>query len=141
MEEQISQITALSAGKELQTTIQDLTNYLDNLQSRFIINEREIINTLSSEAAKLKINVKNITPHQKIDCAAAVNIESYTCQELPISMTLTAEFKNFGQYLDILENNLAVLVNIKELKINGQTSGSPQLDILLDLSVYLLKKK
>lgn len=138
-EAQISQIIALGGGKELGLTTQDLLNHLNKLRGKFAASEGEIINILSKEAEKLKINIKNITPRQKINQAISGDAGNYLCQELPLALNLITEFKNLGDYLDILENKLLFLISIKELRINNQASAAQEINVYLDLSVYLLK--
>lgn len=139
-EAQIAQITALTGGQEVGLAALKLRRKLDTLEDKFMDSEREIINSLSNEAAKFKIIVKSIDPKEKLDYKIDAEIQGYHCQRLPISMKLSTEFKNLGQYLHFLENNLPLLTTIEKLQINGHGKGVVNIDVTLDLLTYLLKE-
>lgn len=137
-EAQIAEIDRLTAGKELSTAMQDLSAQLQKASSRLLVKDEDVINGLSGRAKKLKIEIKNLDPDDKITLPNRV--PGYDAQELPISMNLSCDFKTLGEYLDILRNDLPVLIRIKQLDITGSGEGRANLNITLKISAYLLKE-
>lgn len=137
-ETQIAEINRLSAGKELSVTMQDLSGQLRKASGRLLVKDEDVINSLSGLAKKLRIEVKNLDPDDKITLPN--RIPGYDAQELPISMNLSCDFKTLGEYLDILRNDLPALIRIKQLDITGSGEGQANLNITLKISAYLLKE-
>jgi len=135
IENQIVEINKITAGKELAQAVMQLKIKFDTIRSQLPRGEEDIIDYLSDQARKLKIEVKNIMPSNKKSLGN--KIAGFTIEELPISMSLVCESKILGTYLDILRNDSPILVRVNNLEISGKGEGRALLDISLKILAYL----
>lgn len=137
-ENQIADILNLAKGDELTVAVKKLKTDLDKAHSQFPQGEEKVIRRLSDEASRLKIKVKNITSSGAKTLDGEVG--GRNIDELFISMNLSCEYRQIGDYLDALINNFPILIKVSQLEIKGVGEGVPELDIDLKLSAYLSKE-
>jgi len=137
-ENEIIVITELTKGKEMALAVQDLSVELEDIVSKLPLGEEDVIYNLSEEARNLNIEVQNITPAGRIPLEG--EISGYMIEELPIALSLVCDYRQLGDYLEILRNDFPVLVRVRNLDIVGQGEGIPQLEISLGVSAYLVKR-
>ncbi|HOX55157.1 MAG: hypothetical protein PHI86_06705 [Candidatus Omnitrophica bacterium] len=137
-ENQIADILSLAKGNELTVAVKKLKTDLDKAYSQFPQGEEKVIRRLSDEASRLKIKVKNITSSgvKTID----EEIGGRNIEELFISMNLSCEYRQLGDYLNVLINNFPILIKVSQLEIKGAGEGASELDVDLKLSAFLSKE-
>ena len=138
-ESEIAEINRITQGKPLELAVSDLNLQLKNLTGRLPFRSEDVVKNLSDAAREFKVEVKNIAfaAEQK----SSGKIPGYTVKELPISMKLSCEYRNIGEYLHKLRTDFPILVRVKQLLIEGSGEGSPQLDVSLQISAYLLESQ
>ena len=136
---QIRQINELIGENELVQVVTDLKTNFNSLKSKFPDRDEAIIGYLSQEARNLNIEIKNITISSKE--SVEHKISNFDMEKLYLSINLVCEFKDLGEYLNILRNESPVLVKVNTLDINGRGEGKPNLDVSLQISAYLSKRK
>jgi len=136
-ENKIAEILNLTNGEELTVAVKKLKTNLDKAFSQFPKGEEEVIRNLSVEANRLKIKVKNITSSgtKELDISA----QGRRLEDLSISMNLSCDYRQIGEYLNILLNTFPILVRVNQLDIKGAGEGNPNLDVDLKLVAYLSK--
>lgn len=135
-ESQIRNINYLIQGKELSEAVKDLAEQLNRKANLILVSEEDLIHNLSEEARELNIKVKNIKPSGK---QSTHQVAGYNIEESFISMNLSCEFRELGEYLNILRDNFPMLTKIRKLSINGKGEGRANLDVSLHISAYLAK--
>lgn len=138
-EQQIAQIMSIASGRNLADAVGELNKNLVQVTSMLPAEETTVISSLSQDARRLRIEVKNIIPSGRQ--VLENKVSGYVIEELPISMSLICEYRVLGEYLNILRNKFPVLVRVKQLYIKGKGEGTPNLDISLQLVTYLAKPK
>ena len=136
-EARIAEITQIAEGEDLSVVVRKYNEQLIGLQNKFPSSEEAVINFLSENARRLKIDVKNITMAANI--LLKDKIPGYEVEELPISMNLSCDYRSLGEYLSILRNDASILARIRQLGIRGEGEGRPVLNVTLQISVYLSK--
>ena len=137
IDSQISDITSITKGEDLAEVVRKMKIKLDNLSAKFPRGEEEVIHSLSEEARRLNIKVRNIVPSESEPLDSKVG--GYSIAELSISMSLTCEYDQLGEYLNILRSDFPVVVQVIQLEINGQGENNPNLNINLNILAYLSK--
>lgn len=134
-EAQIAQIQDITQGKDLTTAVTELNQTFAMLTSTLPAGEKAVIHYLSEQARKFKVEVKNIALLDKRPVEHGIS--GFTVEEQPISMKLVCGLRSLGEYLNILGDGTAMLIKIRRLDIQGSGEGQPDLDIRLQISVYL----
>ncbi len=140
IETQISDITSVAAGKDLAQVMKELKTNSARVINKLPTQDEVVIYNLSDAADKLHIEVKSITPSAAKALEGA--IPDYEVMELSITMNLLCEFKALGQYLTMLRSDdFPVFVHVRQINIKGNGEGQLYLDVNLQLSAYLAKKR
>lgn len=134
-EAQIAQITRLAQNRDLGQVVTDLSKQLNQMAAKLPAREEGVLNYLSKTARDLKIEIKDMDLADKKTLEG--KIPGYVVAELPVVLSLSAEFRSLGEYLNVLEDNSSILVQVRQLEIKGSGEGHPKLDINLKLLVYL----
>ena len=138
-EAQITEIINITEGKDLAEVVGDFRIRLNNLKKQLPARDEVIVDALTIAARDLNIEVKNISFSEKrlLEQQAA----GFEIEEMPISMQLVCEFRNLGEYLNLLRSNFPILVRVQKLNISGQ-EGLPNLaNISLEVIAYLSREK
>lgn len=139
-EAQIARIHSIIKGKDLGRAVIGLKANLDKTTGKLPSQDQEAIYSLSKCAKRLNIEIKGVAPSSKR--LLPDKISGYNIEELPVSLSLTCEFKALGEYLNTLTNNNSpVLIRIKQLDIKGKGEGRADLDVTLSILAYLSKEK
>ncbi|MFH1354973.1 MAG: hypothetical protein ABIH19_02360 [Candidatus Omnitrophota bacterium] len=139
VETQIKEINALIQGRELAEAAEDFNRQFAKVSNFLVSQDQDVISYLSEQARESKIEVSNITPGGRKPLNRQV--VGYDIEELPISMNLFCEYKQLGEFLDLLRRSYLVLVSLRELNIKGRGEGRYFLDVGLKLSAYLAKQR
>lgn len=140
IEDRIKSITPSSSQGELAFAVADLQKNLKQSQDLFITNERQLITVLSNAATHKNVNVTSIKPQPKTPLQGVDAAEGYACQEVPMSLTLTGEYRNIGEYIQALDHEVPIIITVRRLSIAGKGEGTYVLDAMLDVSAYLLQE-
>lgn len=134
-ESEIAEINRITQGKPLEQAVRGLNLQLKDLTARLPFRGGDVVKSLSDAARQFKIEVKNIAfaAEQKF----SGKIPGYTIKELPISMKLSCEYRNLGEYLHQLRTDFPVFIRVKQLAIEGSGEGVPELVVSLQISAYL----
>lgn len=143
IEAQILEIeTIMSRGRSMQDNIGLLRERVRVLERKFPAKEEEGLRSLSDLADKLNIEIVSLKPAPKEEVLDAKSqktiIEDKVCQKLAVSIEMKSNFKNLIRYITALKKSSPVFVTIDQLKINKDTLEGAKLNIVLDLSLYLL---
>lgn len=137
LEFQIVGINNIVGDRELSEVTRELSEKFNKSKKLISIKEEDIINSLSEEARRLKVSVRNITPVSQKE--SDYQVAGFRIKEVVISMDLSGDFQAIGKYLDVLRNDFPALVQINKLDIKGKGQGEPKLDSSLQISAYLAK--
>ncbi|MEK6728078.1 MAG: type 4a pilus biogenesis protein PilO [Candidatus Omnitrophota bacterium] len=134
-ESEIAEINRITQGKPLEQAVSGLNLQLKNLTAQLPFRIEDVVKSLSDAARQFKVDVKNIafSAEQKY----SGKIPGYIVKELPISMKLSSEYKNLGEYLHKLRTDFPVFIRVKQLAIEGSGEGVPELSVSLQVSAYL----
>ena len=134
-ENQITEINKITQGQDLAAAVGKLNQKLVRLVRRMPERQEVAMKFLTENARRLGIEVKNIVLLDKQ--IAANKAPGYIIGEVPIAMTLTADYKAIGEYLIALDEDESLLTRVRELDIKGDGEGQPKLDVSLQISAYL----
>ncbi len=137
-DKQILEINNIFGGKDLGEAAGDMERQLKKIKNQMPKKEEAAINILSEAAKNLNIEIKSFNSSSPRLVESGVS--ACVIEELPITLNLTGEFMAINRYLDIIRSNPALLVKIRELKIQGAGEGKAYLDAVLGISVYLNNK-
>jgi len=138
-EAQITEIINITEGKDLAEVVRGFGIKLNSLKKQLPARDEVIVDALTAAARDSNIEVQNISfsgkqPSQK-------QIAGFEIEEMLISMQLSCEYRNLGEYLNLLRTNFPILVRVQKLDISGQ-EGTPNLaNISLEVIAYLSREK
>lgn len=138
-ESQIAQILSLASGKELGEAVREFRLALHEASQKLPLEDEVAIADISEAAAKLKINLKSITP--QATALIKDKVTGYEIEELPISLDLSCTFRTLGDYLAYLKDGLPILVRLRHLEVKSSSAGNPNLEVALQISAYLAREK
>jgi hypothetical protein len=101
--------------------------------NKFSSQAEESLRLVSEYARKLNIEMLSIKSQPKI---LASDIGS--CLSILVSVEAKSSYKTLLRYLQIIKNNLPTFTTIERLKIDKDNSKSKNLNVILDLKLYLL---
>jgi len=136
---QIAQIKGMTVGRELADALQDMDRQMNRILRLMPQKAADVISSLSGEARKLKIDIKNIKFSGRQPFAS--NVAGFDIEELPISISLCGEYKALGEYLYNLRNSDVVLITVRKLDINGKGEGNISLNVSLEICAFLTKEQ
>ncbi|MCX5713127.1 MAG: hypothetical protein NTY47_08770 [Candidatus Omnitrophica bacterium] len=137
-EDQIADINKMTQGKDLSEAVTKFNKDLARAAAKLPLRQEVVLNYLSDNARRFNIDVKNMVLADKQivkDIIPGLEID-----EIPVSMTLTGDFRSLGDYLNLLTNDESVLTILKKIDIIGGGEGRTKLDISLKVSAYLAKE-
>lgn len=137
-ENQIADIAGIAQGRDLSEAMAKLNKDLIRSASRLPLRRETVTNYLSDNAARFNIDVKNMVLAQ--NRAITGKIPGLEIDETPITMTLTADYRSLGDFLNSLTNDESMLIILKKLEIQGAGEGRTKLDITLKVNAYLAKE-
>lgn len=138
-EAKIAEIISIAEGKDLAEVVRDFRAELSDLKKQLPNRDEVIIDVLTTTARDLNIEVKDISFSDKQ--ILEQKIAGFEIEEVPIQMQLVCEYRNLGQYLNLLRVNSPILIRVRKLSIHGQ-EGVPNLaDISLEVTAYLSREK
>ena len=138
-EAQIIDILKIAKGKELASDIVELRASLVEAAAKMPAQDEAVIYSLSENAKKLNLEVKNIFPSGRHLLEA--NISGFDIEEMPISIALSGEYRLIGEYVKRLRDNFPVLISVRGLEIKGKGEAQTYLEATLRLSAYLSKER
>lgn len=139
VEAEIAQINRITEGRELAAAVKDLNNQLRKAGAKLPLRIEDVVKSLSEEARRQTLEVKNINFSDRRPLK--FEIPGFSVDELVISMNLSCEFRELGEYLYSLRNNFPALVRVRQLSIKGKGEGYINLDAGLEVLAYLAKEK
>jgi len=138
-EAQIAEIISITEGKDLAEAVKGFRINLNDLKKQLPARDEAVIDALTTTARDLNIEVQNISFSGKQPSERQV--AGLEIEEMPISMHLVCEYRNLGQYLNLLRSDFPILIRVQKLDISGQ-EGAPNLaDISLEVKAYLSRVK
>ncbi len=137
-EKQIADITSITQGRELSEVMTKFNKDLSKLAAKLPMRQEAAMNYLSDIARKCNIDVKNMVLAGKQ--VIKDKIPGLEIDEIPISMTLSGDFRSLGDFLNLLTNDESVLTILKKIDVAGSGEGRTKLDINLRVSAYLAKE-
>jgi len=138
-EKQIAEIMLIAQGKDLAQAVKALNINLIEFSGKLPAEEEAIIYRLSDSAKKLRLNVMNITPGEKV--LVAHKASGFDIEERPLTMTLVGDFRALGEYINELEQGEPTLVKIKKVEVKNKGEYKALLDIKLELSAYMATER
>jgi len=140
---QILQIEGKTAGsEEINQGFRQLEERYQWVNSKFPKKEEKALRMLSDLAKEFKVEVSSIRSQPKVafldENAQKVEIEEGLCQKLLVSIEMKSVYKDLVGYIDALKKFLPAYVTIESMRIRKEGPGLQQLNISLDLNLYLL---
>lgn len=144
VESQIKEIEAvIGEAKTRDEGIRLLKARYQELNNKFPQGEEDSLRMLSDFAKKLNIELISIRPQPKREFLDGnnqkVEIEGMTCLIIFVSIEMKCFYKDLVKYIQTLkESSGLTFVTFEKLRISKDKSGTPKLNITLDLNLYLL---
>lgn len=143
-EAQIQAIEAMiSEVKSHDEGIAMLSDKLNRLDSKFPAGEESGIRILSGLAKKMNIAIVSLKFDPEVplvdDNNQAIGIEGKACRKASVFMVLKCDYGSLVRYLSALkEDTTAAEVTIENLTIDRNNAHSPDLNINIELNLYIL---
>ncbi len=143
-ESQIKEIEAvIGEAKTMDEGIRLLKARYQGLNNKFPQKEEDSLRMFSDIAKKLNIEIISIRPQPKREFLdednQKVEIEGATCLTVLVTIEMDCFYKDLVKYIQALkEASGLAFVTLEKLQITKDKSGTPKLNIVLDLSLYLL---
>jgi len=137
-EAKIAEIINIAEGNDLAEIVKDFRIKLDSLRSQLPGRDEIIIEAITTAARGLNLKVENIFFSDRQ--ASERQVSGLKIEEIPISMKIVSEYRNFGQFLNLLRSNFPILIKFKKLDISGREGPPSIVNISLDLAAYLSKE-
>ena len=112
---QIAEIKKITEGRDLNEAVRELSFKLNASKNILPLSEEPIISKLSETADRLKINLKNVDPLDKVLLGG--KILGYEVDELPIEISLSGEYRSIGEFVDIILNHFPALIKLDRISI------------------------
>ncbi len=139
IEDQIKQIEAMvDQDKKMGEGIKLLEERHSALSSKFPSREEEALTALFDLASKRNIEIVSIKSQAKISCQQNMSVEGKKCYEIPLSLMMKGNYKDFVDYIGLLRESLPAFITFDKLRIVRQTTGALMLEISLEIRLYLL---
>lgn len=139
IEDQIKQIEAMvDQDKKMGEGIKLLEERHRALSLKFPSREEDALTALFDLASKRNIEIVSIKSQAKISCRQDMSIDGKKCYEIPLSLTMKGNYKDFVDYIDLLRESLPAFITFDKLRIVRQTTGALMLEISLEIRLYLL---
>jgi len=138
-ENQIAEIISITEGKDLAEAVRDFRINLNNLKKQLPDRDEAVIDALTTAARDLGIEVQNISSSGKQ--LSEEQVAGFEIEKMPILMQLVCEYRNLGQYLNLLRANFPILVRIQKLSVSGKEGAPYLVDVSLELMAYLSREK
>lgn len=139
IEDQIKQIEAMvDQGKKMGEGITLLEERHRALNLKFPSAEEEALTALFDLAFKKNIEIVSIRSQAKISCRQDMSIDGKKCYEIPLSLKMKGNYKDFVEYIELLRESLPAFITFDQLRIVRQTIGALMLEISLEIRLYLL---
>lgn len=118
-----------------------LQEHLDELDNKFPVGEEETLRLISKAGYACGIDINSIKPQPKKlildENENVIKIDKRLCQKMPISLVVKSKYKELGNFLENLREDIPHLLTVERVKIvKGQFQTD--LDIDIDLTMYLL---
>lgn len=143
-ESQIEEIEAvIGEAKTMDEGIRLLKARYQELNNKFPQGGEDSLRILSDIAKKLNIELISIRPQPKREFLdennQKVEIEGATCLIIFVSIEMKCFYKDLVKYIQTLkESSGLTFVTFEKLRISKDKSGTPKLNITLNLNLYLL---
>lgn len=137
IESRIDEILSIARGKNLALAIQGLRVDLTNLRNKLATGDETVIYNLSEAAKKSRLEVRSINRGAKQ--LLENRIPGYVIEELLVSLNLSGQYKEIGEYLKTLRDDFPILLRVKQLEIKGKGEGQEDLEIGLQVGAYLCR--
>ena len=143
VDNQIQQIeNALGKSQTRGENIKLLKEKYKQLNNRFPQKEEEGLRIIMDSARKMNMEIVSIRPQLKTalldEDNRKIEIEGKTCHKVSVFVSMRGSYEHLIEYIENLEDSLPVFVNIERLKINKDNSSIVNLNINLELNLYLL---
>lgn len=137
IENRIEEILSIAKGKNLALAIQGLRVDLTNLRNKLAAGDEAVIYNLSEAAKKSRLTVRSINRGSKQ--LLENKIPGYIVEELLVSLNLSGEYKEIGEYLRNLKEDFPLLVQVKQIEMKGKGEGQDDLEATLQVGAYLCR--
>jgi len=134
-ETEIAEINRITQGLPLEQAVRDLNTKLNQLAAKMPSRQDDVVEDLSNEARRLKLNVAKMDPDDSQVIPG--KITGYVIKEFPVNIKFSGEYRNIAEYLGKLRNDFPDLVRIRQITIKGNGEGQVILDVDLQVWAYL----
>ena len=139
----IRQIESLvEKGQSLKEATASLADRYRQVSSQFSAQEEESMALLSNLAQRISLQMLSLRSQPKTDFldedGRKLEIEGKVCQTVSVFMEMKGSYKTLINYLTALKEELPAYATIEKLSLMGEDSTLLNLDILLEIRLYLL---
>ena len=143
IENQIQQTEVSDVSEPLGQRMNSLEEKSLELDSKFPAKEEEALRFLSDFAKKSAMDVISSQFQSRKDFLQPpenkkIEAAGKTCQSFLLTMEMKGSYKDFLEYLASLKKSLPAYMTVERLKMIKDPSGAFQLNITVDLNLYLL---
>jgi len=138
-EANIAEIISITEGRDLAKTVKDLRMKLNNLRKQLPSRDEMVIEALTIAARDLSIKVMNISFSDRKPSERKVT--GLKIEKVPISMRLVCEYRNLGQFLNLLRTDFPILIRVEKIDISGQEGKPGSSEVVLEVMAYLSREE
>ena len=140
---QIKQIeTVVDQGKNVDQITQSLEEHFTQLDSKLPEREEASLGILSDLARKQNIVIVSTRSQPKTLFMGKDNqqiaIENRICYKFSVALEMKGSYQDLLKYIETLQSSLPSLIVVDRLQISKDPSGTPILNVNMDLNLYLL---
>lgn len=129
-------------GQSLKETTVLLEERYRRVSSQFPAQEEESLELLSNFAQQRYLKILSVRAQPKTDFwdedRRKLEIEGKVLQKISVSMEMRGFYKTLINYITAIKEELPAYVMIEKLSLRKEDSSSMSLDILLEITLYLL---
>ena len=138
-EANIAEIISITEGRDLAETVKDLRMKLNNLSKQLPSRDETVIEALTIAARDLGIEVQNISFSDRQP--SEWKVSGFKIEKIPITMRLICEYRNLGQFLNLLRADFPILIKVERLNISAEEGKPNLLNSVLEVRAYSSKEE
>ena len=138
-EANIAEIISITEGRDLGETVRDLRSKLNSLNNQLPKRDEVIVAALTEVARDLDIKINNISFSNRDSIDRQVS--GFKIEKIPITMRLICEYRNLGQFLNLLRADFPILIKVERLNISAEEGKPNLLNSVLEVIAYSSKEK
>ncbi|MCX5715693.1 MAG: type 4a pilus biogenesis protein PilO [Candidatus Omnitrophica bacterium] len=124
--------------------VKSLYSDFDATADRLPYKEEESFKLIAKEANKAGLSVISMNPGERRPMLDVNNshvfVENVQCFEIPINIEMQGGYKEIGEYLRSLREDVPVLIKVEDIVINKEGAGGSQLKAKAEFILHVLSQ-